>query len=97
MYTYSTSVRLAADTPDAGVRHVPKEEDQVRWEDASLHALPQLQDGVRLYSSREEAKSAQRVRRLCLCPITVFSFSTGSIVPNTSRAWKTDWDAWRRS
>ena len=28
----------------AGLRYVPKKEDQVRWEDAEMLTLPQLQD-----------------------------------------------------
>lgn len=27
-----------------GLRHVPEEEDQVRWEDAGMYPLHQLQD-----------------------------------------------------
>ena len=43
-----------------GMRHVSKEEDQVRWE-ATVWPLSKLQDRVHLYTCREEAKSSKRV------------------------------------
>lgn len=39
-----------------------KEEDQMRRKNAQVLALPQLQNRLRLYSGREEAESAKRVR-----------------------------------
>lgn len=33
-----------------GLRHVPEEEDQMRWEDAQVFALYQLQDRLRFYT-----------------------------------------------
>jgi hypothetical protein len=44
------------------VRYVPEEEDQVRRQDALVHALPKLQDRVHLHTSREETTTAERVR-----------------------------------
>lgn len=44
------------------MRHVSQEEDQVRWQDARLHPLPQLQDRVHLHTGREETPTSQRVR-----------------------------------
>lgn len=41
---------------------MPEEEDQMRREDASMLTLHQLQDRVHLYTGREEASAAQRVR-----------------------------------
>jgi hypothetical protein len=41
---------------------VPEEEDQVRWQDALVYTLPKLQDRVHIYTSREEATAAKRVR-----------------------------------
>ena len=46
---------------DAGLRHVPEEEDQVRRQDAVVHTLPELQDGMHLHSGREEEATAQGV------------------------------------
>jgi hypothetical protein len=43
------------------VRHVPEEEDQVRWQDAVMHPLPELQDGMHLHPSREEEAAAEGV------------------------------------
>ena len=43
------------------MRHVPEEKDQVRWQDAVLLALFELQDGMHLYTGGEEAKPSQRV------------------------------------
>ena len=43
------------------MRYVSQEEDQVRREDAGLHTLPELQDGVYIHSGGEEEESAQRV------------------------------------
>jgi hypothetical protein len=40
---------------------VSEEEDQMRREDARLHTLPELQDGVYIHSGREEEESAKRV------------------------------------
>jgi hypothetical protein len=40
---------------------VSEEEDQVRWENAGVYALLELQDGVRIYSGRKEAKSSEGV------------------------------------
>jgi len=48
-------------TAKAGLRHVPQEEDQVRRQDAFLHALHQLQNRMCLYASREEADASERV------------------------------------
>jgi hypothetical protein len=47
---------------DTGLRHVSQKEDQMRWQDAKVLALPQLQNGMHLYPGREEAESAQGVR-----------------------------------
>lgn len=33
-----------------GLRYVPEEKDQMRWEDAQVLALYQLQDGLRFYT-----------------------------------------------
>ena len=44
-----------------GVRHVPKKEDKVRWEDATMHALYQLQDRLCIYAGGEEKESSKRV------------------------------------
>jgi len=52
---------------------VPEEEDQVRREDASMLTLHQLQDRVHLYTGREEASAAQRVR---VCEARVGSLSS---------------------
>ena len=46
---------------DAGLRHVPEEEDQVRRKDAVVHTLPELQDGMHLHTGREEEATAQGV------------------------------------
>jgi len=43
------------------MRHVQKEKDQVRWQDAGVHSLPELQDRMHLHSSRKEAQSSKRV------------------------------------
>jgi hypothetical protein len=40
-----------------GLRHVPEEEDKVRWQASSVLTLHQLQDRVYIHSSGEEAKS----------------------------------------
>lgn len=40
---------------------MPQEENQVRWQDARLHALYKLQDRVYLHAGREEAPAAKRV------------------------------------
>jgi hypothetical protein len=45
-----------------GMRHVSQEEDQVRRQDARLHPLPQLQDGMHLHTGREEEAASERVR-----------------------------------
>lgn len=34
----------------SGVRYVSQEEDQVRWQDAVVHAVSELQDGLRLHA-----------------------------------------------
>jgi hypothetical protein len=39
-----------------GLRHVQEEEDQVRRKASLMHSLYQLQDGLRLHPSREEAQ-----------------------------------------
>jgi hypothetical protein len=44
-----------------GVRYVPEEENKVRWQDAGLLTLPELQDGMYLHPGREEEKSSKRV------------------------------------
>jgi hypothetical protein len=44
------------------MRYVPEEEDQVRWQDAFVYTLPELQDGVYLHTGREEEAAAERVR-----------------------------------
>jgi hypothetical protein len=44
-----------------GLRYVQEEEDQVRWEDALVHALYQLQNRMHLYAGGEEEESPQRV------------------------------------
>jgi hypothetical protein len=44
------------------VRYVPEEEDQVRWQDAVVHTLPELQDRMYLHPGGEEATAAQGVR-----------------------------------
>lgn len=44
-----------------GLRYVQEKEDQVRREDAVVHPLHQLQDGMRLHTGREEEESTQRV------------------------------------
>lgn len=44
-----------------GMRHVPKEEDKVRRQDAGLFALHQLQDRMQLHPCREEARPSKRV------------------------------------
>lgn len=56
-------LRRGAETDGLGLRHVPEEEDQMRWQDASLYALHQLQDRVQLHARREEACSSKRVSR----------------------------------
>lgn len=40
---------------------MPQEEDQVRWENAQVLTLHQLQDGLCLYASGKETESAKRV------------------------------------
>jgi hypothetical protein len=47
-----------------GVRYVQEEEDQVRWQDALVYALYQLQDGMRVHAGGEEEESPQRVSSL---------------------------------
>ena len=37
-----------------GLRYVPKEEDKVRWENASMLSLHKLQDRVHLHPGRKE-------------------------------------------
>jgi hypothetical protein len=44
-----------------GVRHVPEEEDQVRWQGSEVYALPELQDRMRLHAGREEEEPAEGV------------------------------------
>lgn len=46
----------------AGLRYVPEEEDQMRWENPVLLALHQLQYGMYLYSCGEETEPSQGVR-----------------------------------
>ena len=43
------------------MRHVPEEEDQVRRQDALVHTLPELQDGMYLYTGREEETTTKGV------------------------------------
>jgi hypothetical protein len=43
------------------MRHVSQEEDKMRREDAGLHPLPELQDGMYIYTGGEEEKSTKRV------------------------------------
>ncbi len=58
-------------TLPAGMRYVPEEEDQVRWQVAGLHALHQLQDRMRLYAGGKEAESSQGVS-VSLFPLNIF-------------------------
>jgi hypothetical protein len=44
------------------MRYVSEEEDKVRWQDAGMYALLELQDGVCIYSGRKETKSSKGVR-----------------------------------
>lgn len=92
-----------ADTPPPGLRHVPEEEDQVRREAASMHALHQLQDRMCLHTGREEAESAQRVsacpsstRRSVPSSPATFPAKI-SIVPSILRVSRTALVAWRVS
>lgn len=100
-----TGVRL---TPPAatGLRYVQEKEDQVRREAASMHALHQLQDGMRLHSGREEEESAQRVSALVilysttggsLCTLSIWDHQAHDFVtePSISKALRTVSDAWR--
>jgi hypothetical protein len=43
---------------------VPEEEDQVRWQDAVMHTLPELQDGMHIHAGREEEAAAEGVGSL---------------------------------
>lgn len=49
----------------AGLRYVSQEEDQVRWENAQVLALHQLQDRLHFHPRREKAQPAQGVCLLC--------------------------------
>lgn len=44
-----------------GVRHVSQEEDQMRWQNARMHTLPELQDGMHFHAGREEAAATEGV------------------------------------
>ena len=44
-----------------GLRYVPEEKDKMRWEDASVLALSQLQDRMYIYAGGEEEESPERV------------------------------------
>jgi hypothetical protein len=48
------------------MRYVPEEEDQVRRQDALVHPLPKLQDGMHLYAGRKEEAAAERVSMYAL-------------------------------
>lgn len=52
IYLFTMGFRVDADSGfrDLGLRHVPEEEDQMRWEDAQVFALYQLQDGLRFHT-----------------------------------------------
>jgi hypothetical protein len=43
------------------LRHVPEEEDQMRRQDALVHTLPELQDGMYLHTGREEKAATKGV------------------------------------
>jgi hypothetical protein len=47
---------------DTGLRHVSQKEDQMRWQDAKVLALHQLQNRMHIYPGGEEAESAKGVQ-----------------------------------
>ena len=47
----------------AGLRYVPEEENQMRWENAVMLALSQLQHGMHLHPCGKEAEPSEGVRR----------------------------------
>jgi hypothetical protein len=61
---------------------VPEEEDQVRRQDALVHALPELQDGMHLHTGREEEATTERVRR----KVSGVTAKLTEAAPNTSKA-----------
>lgn len=44
---------------------MPEEKDQVRWKDAPMHPLHQLQDRMHLHPRGEEEAASERVRHTC--------------------------------
>lgn len=52
------------------MRYVPQEEDQVRWQDARMYTLPELQNRMHIHASREEEAAAEGVSTHCSLQIS---------------------------
>ena len=46
------------------MRYVQEEEDKMRWQDAQVRSLHELQNRMYIYSSGEEAQPSQRVGQI---------------------------------
>lgn len=82
-----------------GMRHVQEEEDQVRRQAAGMHALHQLQDGLRLYASRKEEESSQGVGLALRHALAQLSFSDMladkcGLGPSISKGSRIAWVVW---
>lgn len=63
-YAHCTVERVEnvqANMHSLGMRYVSEKEDKMRWEDARVLTLYQLQDGMHIHAGGEETKSSQRV------------------------------------
>lgn len=91
----SERLSLALDEANCatGMRHVQEEEDQVRWKDAQMFALRELQDRMHIYPGREEETTSERVRQ----PIAVESYVLRLAGRNTSKVSRIGWAGWNPS
>lgn len=73
-----------------GLRYVSEEEDQMRWQNAQVLALSQLQDRLCIHPGRKETESAKRVRQdgLMVDFARMVLMLEIYLVLNTSKGWR---------